>query len=326
MMDISIPYYEDMTRISNSNIGWFLKRGPSYLHDMLTGKAEGDKGPQLARGTMIHEYLLQPSKFNKDYVLWDKPTPSSAQQQKFCEELANTTEIEPNIAIVSAYKASYRTTGKSDDKILAEGSKIASELTDYISSIRERDERIKISPYQLKQLQEIKANIDSHKLASKLLKDEYIGTEDELHHEFHINWEFMDVKCKSLLDSAHFDFKNKICTLMDLKTTSHIGSFQDSMKDFDYLRQLCYYKMALLWYIANELKDISEWTFKFYIIAIDTTGSNEIRVFEFTDDQVLSRRTTIVDALNEIAWHQTTGQWEHHKAYYDGDGAEKLSL
>ena len=113
---------------------------------------------------------------------------------------------------------------------------------------------------------------------------------------------------------------------MDLKTTSHIGSFQDSMKDFDYLRQLCYYKMALLWYITNELKDTSEWTFKFYIIAIDTTGSNEIRVFEFTDDQVLSRSTTIVDALNEIAWHQKTGQWEHHKAYYDGDGAEKLSL
>ena len=27
-MDISIPYYEDNTRISNSNIGWFLKKGP----------------------------------------------------------------------------------------------------------------------------------------------------------------------------------------------------------------------------------------------------------------------------------------------------------
>lgn len=26
-MDISIPYYEDMSRISNSNIGWFLKKG-----------------------------------------------------------------------------------------------------------------------------------------------------------------------------------------------------------------------------------------------------------------------------------------------------------
>ena len=30
-MDISIPYYEDKTRISNSNIGWFLNKGPAYF-------------------------------------------------------------------------------------------------------------------------------------------------------------------------------------------------------------------------------------------------------------------------------------------------------
>ena len=55
-MEIMIPYYEDMTRISNSNIGWFLKKGPAYLHFMLTGKAEGETGRQLARGTMTVSY------------------------------------------------------------------------------------------------------------------------------------------------------------------------------------------------------------------------------------------------------------------------------
>ena len=38
-MEITVPYYEDVERISNSNIGWFLKKGPAYLHSMLTGKA-----------------------------------------------------------------------------------------------------------------------------------------------------------------------------------------------------------------------------------------------------------------------------------------------
>ena len=58
-MDISIPYYEDVTRISNSNIGWFLNKGPSFLHKMLSGEGEELDLPQLKRGTMIHEYLLQ---------------------------------------------------------------------------------------------------------------------------------------------------------------------------------------------------------------------------------------------------------------------------
>ena len=52
-MDISIPYYEDMSRISNSNIGWFLKKGPRYLKDMLDGKIEGLKASFLDKGTMI---------------------------------------------------------------------------------------------------------------------------------------------------------------------------------------------------------------------------------------------------------------------------------
>ena len=136
------------------------------------------------------------------------------------------------------------------------------------------------------------------------------------------------VKCKSLLDSCHFDFKNKICTLMDLKTTVNIGCFEESMNHYDYLRQLCFYEYALRWYIINELKEKpnNDWTFKYYIIGIDTTGSNEIRVFEFTETQVHSRLDTIMDALEHIRWHQANDKWEHTLEYYLGDGSEKLNL
>ena len=67
MMDLSIPYYEDLTRLSNSNIGWFLNKGPAYLHKMLSGQGEEEKSVALTKGTMIHEYLLQPEEFQKDY-------------------------------------------------------------------------------------------------------------------------------------------------------------------------------------------------------------------------------------------------------------------
>ena len=323
-------YYSDMTRISNSEIGWFLKKGPKYLHDMLTGKAEGDKGPQLARGTMIHEYLLQPEQFSKDYVVWDKPKPSSDKQEKFVQELINSTEIEPNKAVIEAYKKCYSIIGKTDDKMLSEGLKIASTLKGYIE-FKKTDNRIMITQWQSNQLMTIAENIQKHKLASKLLKNEYVSQEDELHHEFHINWnayayDHKEIACKSLLDSVHFDFKNRICTLMDLKTTVHVYGFEQSMEQYDYLRQLCYYTMALKWYIYNHFKQLDEtWKFQWYIIAIDT-NTNEIRVFQFDENQVNSRCKTIQKALAEIKWHQETGKWDYYKSYYDGDGAEKLSL
>ena len=55
-MDLSIPYYEDLSRLNNSSIGVFLKRGPLALKELLNGKGESLSLPALETGTMIHEY------------------------------------------------------------------------------------------------------------------------------------------------------------------------------------------------------------------------------------------------------------------------------
>lgn len=349
-MDISIPYYEDLSRISNSNIGWFLNKGPAYLHKMLTDPPPEEKNPVLERGTMIHEYLLQPEEFQKDYVVWDKSRPSSAQQEKFCQALASSLEIEPNRAILSAYKEAYSTAGKSEDKMLSEGLKIASTLKDYIDFLKGNDGRIMITPSEAHMLEKIKQNVQSHKLASKLIwpigciQYDYkpyavgtaINTKDVVFHEFHINWEwygdepnedYPHVSCKSLLDSLTLDFKHKKVTIMDLKTTAKLWHFEESIDMYDYYRQLCYYKMAVDWYLKEELgEDPGDWHHEWYIIGIDTTGSNEIRVFNIEKFMVDSRMPVIRDALEKIMWHQINNKWDHSREYYEGDGSESLNL
>lgn len=343
-MDLSIPYYEDKTRISNSNIGWFLEKGPAYLHKMLTEDVPEEKSQALERGTMIHEYLLQPEEFQKDYVVWDKGRPSSAQQEKFCQALASSIEIEPNRAILSAYKDAYSTKGKTEDVMLSEGLKIASTLKDYIDFLKSNDGRIMISPWDAKILEKIKQNIQSHKLAWSIIQP---GKEDgciysklpypdgspggiigRWFHEFHINWEWNNnVKCKSLLDGLTLDFENMKATIYDLKTTQKLWHFEDSIEMYDYLRQLCFYKRAVRWYLKNECdQNPDEWSFEYYIIGIDTTGIYDIRVFKIDDHDVQTRFDTIVKALDQIAWHQANNKWEHSRAYYEGDGSETLNL
>lgn len=333
-MDINIPYYEDLTRISNSNIGWFLNKGPAFLHKMLTDPPPEEKNSTLERGTMIHEYLLQPEEFKKDYIVWDKRRPSSAQQEKFCQELANSVEIEPNKAILSAYQASYSTTNRSEEKMLSEGIKIASELKKYIDFLKSGDSRKMIGPWDVKMLEKIKEGFAKHKLARQLLWPlEFRPNDFEWFHEFHINWEYYikmaaGVKCKSLLDGLTLDFGSKTAIIYDLKTTQKLWNFEESIHQYDYLRQLCFYYQAVVWYLRYELgvKNWNDWTFKFYIIGIDTTGSNEIRVFEIDKNDVYSRKDTILGAMQDIWWHQTTDQWDHTRVYYEGDGSEKLNL
>lgn len=322
-MEITTSYYNDLSRISNSNIGWFIKYGPAYLHKMLTNPPEEDGTAAMKRGTMIHMYLLQPEEFVETYEQLDITEPKSVNQKKFCELVANSIEIEPDLALLNAYKGAYSTVGQSDDLMLSKAKEIASTLKSYIAYLKNENRKVKISRYDVAMLENIRDNIENHKLAKELLNPK----KGETHHEFHINWEFGGVKCKSLLDSINFDIENKICTIVDLKTTVHIGCFEESMKEYDYLRQLCFYWMAARWYILNELDENPMlWEYAFYIVAIDTVGDNEIRVFKITEEQLFTRCNVITNTLDEIRWHQTTGNWEHHKEYYDGDGSEILNL
>ena len=339
MMIIDCPYYEDRKRISNSNIGWFLQKGPAYLHKMLTDPPPEEKNPVLERGSLIHMYLLQPEEFLKTYVVWDKSRPTSAQQEKFCQALANTVEIEPNKAILSAYKEAYSTAGRSEDKMLSEGLKIASTLKDYIDYLKDPERKQMISPSEYQMLKKIRNNIEAHKLAKPLLwpveqMKNYSGdgwedvmNECKYNHEFHINWECRGVQCKSLLDGLTLDFKNKKAIIYDLKTTQKLWHFEDSIDMYDYCRQLAYYSMAVDWYLEEECKEEPlDWTYEYYIIGIDITGSYEIRVFKIEPHMIQSRMDTIYDALDAIAWHQKNNKWDHSREYYNGDGSETLNL
>ena len=334
--EYDIPYYEDNTRISNSAIGWFLNKGPAYFRNMLDGKEKGLDLPQLRKGTMIHEFLLQPDKFWDDYVLFDGDKPKSAQAQKFCENLINTVEIELNKQLSDAYRKSYSIVGKSEDKILSEALKISVEYKDYIEAIKSK--KILISQYDLDQLMKIQHNIGEHKLARQLIRRAGEHGNIRVYHEFQINWEYWvidesnhaPIACKSLLDSCTFNFDTRTCTIMDIKTTAKLWHFEDSMKEFDYCRQLCFYQEAVYWYLTNVLElsngEIDKWRFEFYIIAIDTTGSNEIRVFRLATPQVTSRGVTIHDFMRVYLWHLRTDNWDHSYDYYTGDGSETLNL
>ena len=337
--EYDIPYYEDSSRISNSAIGWFLNKGPAYFRRMLDGKENGLDLPQLRKGTMIHEFLLQPEQFWDDYMLFVGEKPKSAQAQKFCENLINTVEIELNKQLSEAYRKSYSIVGKSEDKILSEALKISIEYKDYIEAIKSK--KILISQYDLDQLMKIQNNVEEHKLAKQLLQKAGDYSNIHVYHEFQINWDYWvedklnhgaltPIACKSLLDSCTFNFDTKTCTIMDIKTTAKLWHFEDSMKEFDYCRQLCFYKEAVYWYMKNVLKlsedEINEWKFEYYIVAIDTTGSNEIRVFKLSTYQVSSREVVIHDFMLNWFWHTITKEYDHSRAYYVGDGSETLDL
>lgn len=330
-MDISVPYYEDLTRISNSNIGWFLKKGPRYLKEMLDGK-EGLKASFLDKGTMIHEYILQPEEFWKDYIILDFAVPKVKQQKDLLEFYANAKMVDPLASeddiLIMSYEAAYNN-NKSKEKKIQEAKELVELYQNYIEYFRNKDSKKVISFADLNMLKTIKKNMEDHKKANELLF-KYPET-FEVHNEFHINWEYPnastlgDLPCKSLLDRVMIDHTNKKIILVDIKTTADVYNFKHSVEEFDYCRQLAYYWLAIHWYFKNELKlNIEEYEYETYIIAVQSHDGYEVRVFKFNPKAIEERLVTIDYAIKRIAWHKDNNLWDHMKEYYDEDGAEMI--
>lgn len=328
-MDISIPYYEDLTRISNSNIGWFLKKGPKYLKEMLDGK-EGLKASFLDKGTMIHEYILQPEEFWKDYIILDFAVPKVKQQKDLLEFYANAKMVDPLASeddiLLMSYNSAY-SNNKSIDKRIQEAKELVELYQNYIEYFKNKDSKKVISFADLNMLKTIKKNMEDHKKANELLF-KYPET-FEVHNEFHINWEYPnasslgDLPCKSLLDRVMIDHTNKKIILVDIKTTADVYNFKHSVEEFDYCRQLAYYWLAIHWYFKNELKlNIEEYEYETYIIAVQSHDGYEVRVFKFNPKTVEEKLVAIDYAIKRIAWHKDNNLWDHMKEYYDEDGAE----
>ena len=325
-MEIKVPYYQDSSRISNSAIGWFLKKGPRFYKDMIDGKEEGLKLPQLERGTMIHEYILQPDEFWNDYTILDFETPKVKQQKDFCDAYANSIELLEDEKLLTAYRSAYNNQ-KTSEIALKEATELSNKYADYIKAIKERSLNKKVISFaDLNMLKTIKDNILNHIKAKELIEDKP-GVES--HNEFHINWELKVndwiAPCKSLLDRCIFDHVNKKITLIDLKTTSDVYNFKHSVEEFDYYRQLCYYLLAISWYMNDLGIDISDYDCEAYIIAIQTNGSYEVRVFDmFNQTELESRKDLIISTLAELSYHYQTGNWDHTRKYYENYGVEQL--
>lgn len=326
-MKIEIPYYEDNTRISNSAIGWFLKKGPRYLKDMLDGKEAGISGKYLEKGTMIHMYLLQPEEFWQNYTVLDFDIPKSKQQKDALEFYNNSMKVNPlesqDKLKLEAYKSAYNNK-KTDEQCIEEMEGLIMFYQDYLQYLDEVEKKTIISFADLNMLKKIKDNIDNHKKAKELLTNNP-GWDCE--NEFHINWEAekQGVSCKSLLDRVKIDHASKKIVLIDLKTTVDVYNFSHSVEEYDYYRQIAFYILALTWYMKDLGYDIEEYDLEAYIVAIQSNGNNEVRVFNMLNEQELLRhKDLIADTLTEISYHYQTGNWDHTRKYYEEDGTEEL--
>ena len=139
------------------------------------------EGSFLDKGTMIHEYILQPEEFWKDYIILDFEVPKVKQQKDFCEAYASSLELLEDEKKIKAYKSSYNNT-KSSEIVLKEATELCDKYSQYIEYLKVKDNKKVISFADLNMLKKIEANIKAHKKANELLYQLPVTFEE--HNEF----------------------------------------------------------------------------------------------------------------------------------------------
>jgi len=290
-------------------------------------------------GRQIHMHLLEPEEFEKNYTYLDFKTPSSKQQQTFCEDYVKYTKTESALdiqdekflsheaSLAYAYQDNYTSDKKSAESILKSAKLLFETNSEYIKYLLVRgDYREVLSKSRQELLTTITQAIRSHKKANALIFDDQVSTRTQTFNELPIYWNYPikvdneDLKCKSLLDRLIVDHEKKLITIVDLKTTGILGDVSKTIDERQYYRQLAFYRLAV-----KNIKEIpNDYEIQAYIVAVNTVEPFECKVYKLSDEELLRQTVVLNDLLSQISWHWFTNQWDYSRVYYEGDGTENL--
>lgn len=318
-------YYSEK-KVSSTSLKWFEDESPWYFKNMLDKEIAQVKLSWFDTGRQIHMSILEPKEFDINYVYLDYKIPKSENQKKFCEEYVNLTNSNSKEKLIQAYSEAYNIKNKSDEKVFDEANKLYKLLRNYIEYL-EKSKTYKevLTKSKWKLIQDLKSEAYNHKKARQLLLVENDLANVEEYNEIPIFWEYETtekkiVPCKSMLDRLVIDHDNKTIKLIDLKTTSNLGTFHKSVDKYKYYRQLAFYWKA----IEYEFKNLQDYKRENYIIALRTKELPECKVFEISNDLIELGNKEIENLMKDISWHFENDSWKYSREYYEGTGVEKL--
>jgi hypothetical protein len=296
-----MDYYQS-NKISNSSLSYInpIQGGsPRKFKDYIDGNLKQDSTPSLYAGTTIHQYFLEPETFMVSDV--DRPSDTIVRiidkvYQITRGELDTDINSHHEFIFGSAKEFGYGQSWKPETLI----KKIIDQGKDYYDFLHRADGKICIDQKMAGMLSNIKESVNNHALVKDLLFETPGVNEEDVY------WG-PDEAYKSKIDRYTSN------ALIDLKTTSKaLSFFRDSFNYYHYDRQLAFYKDALEW-IGKPVQ-------KCFIIAIETTGYNQVRVFEIGEKLIDEGRQKYLGLLERIKYHQETQQWVEPRDVYENKG------
>lgn len=275
--------YREHPALCNSDLSYLYN--PVMFKFAIDRRLSKESSPSLNFGSYVHTLVLQPDKVQDTYFTIPEgiTTPSSPQQNKFCELILSGKTAK------EAYLECY--VEKDESKVETKATALYESLRRYINEVLIPSKtKMPVSKQQEEIAIKIIANINSHPMAARLLLPENETEDESSSNETEFYFTYEQLKCKSLIDRYIINHKTKTIKEVDLKTTSdncysdilshganayehRWAGFMNSVLKYGYLRQRAFYKQALL-------SKYPDYQIESYIVAVMTEFPYSVAVYK----------------------------------------------
>jgi len=343
ILKIGEKQYRSLPYDSYSSIKDFISSRLKYYKKYILkekGKDDDTKeqdSDDMRFGNIVDCLKFTPDDFESRYQISSAEIPDSPQMIKFVKELIKLCIINTNDMGVLCgnlellIEEAYNNTGIKQTKIDAWKEKflIKKEGYDYFLELKDRKDRIIISPAELEWAQSIKDYMTNHPHVRDIMNcssnDDY-----EVFDQIMLKGVINDVEVKMMGDRVILNKKKKLITPFDLKVMSNIEMFP-----YNYLKLKYYVQNGV--YTTLLRQNFPEYEIPpIKFVTIDKYRQCEPTIVKTSEKQYQQamngfsingrKYKGVNEALEEMKWHKEKGIWTSPKEIIDNNGFIDLIL
>ena len=305
-------FYKSDFYFSYSSINKLLYSPAAFYRHYILNQREDMVDAHLVAGKVLHCLLLEPEKFNDEFIVIPSNLPKD-NNRLLVDEVFKVFQSQPDTdltladfpdSIISVLAGiNLHQSLKTDEGRIAK--MVTEQNTQYFEFLKIKEGKTLVDQVTLDTAKESAELLRQHAVVRGLMqldeeKDENIKV---------LNEEGVQIKSsrykfgfKGILDNVVMDYNTKTLFINDLKTTGKpIQDFPDSVQYYKYWIQAVMYKQLSLGKYLKGLPDMPEWKIIITFIVIDK--NNLIYPFQVSNETLKVWEENFKDILTVVDYH-----------------------
>ena len=307
-------FYKSDFYFSYSSINKLLYSPAAFYKHYILNQREDMVDAHLVAGKVVHCLLLEPDKFNDEFIVIPSNLPKD-NNRLLVDEVFKVFQSQPDTdltladfsdSIISVLASiNLHQSLKTDEGRIAK--MVTEQNTQYFEFLKVKQGKTIVDQTTLDTAKESVELLRQHETVRGLMQLDSDKDENVIIH----NEEGVQIKSskykfgfKGILDNVVLDYNTKTLFINDLKTTGKaIQDFPDSVQYYKYWIQAVMYKQLSLGKYLKDLPDKLDWKVVITFIVIDR--ANLIYPFQVSDETLKVWEEEFKNILTVVDYHYT---------------------